>query len=43
MKAVSKGQFKTIVQAPKGVEIKDLEKKAKQYIKEEYEIKVKDK
>ena len=38
MKAVSKGVFKTTVQAPKGETIEHLHKKAKKYIKAGYTI-----
>jgi hypothetical protein len=38
MKAISKGKFKTIVEAPKGTSQYDLEQKARQYIKGKYTI-----
>lgn len=38
MKAVSKGKYKTIVEAPTGATLDQLKKKADQYIKGEYTI-----
>ena len=39
MLAVSRGKFKTIVEAPKGATEKELIKKANKYIKGKYKIK----
>lgn len=41
MKAISKGKFKTIVEAPQGVSEYDLEMKARKYIKGKFTIKLK--